>query len=250
MPGPAVRHILRYKVPAAAAAAWTPASLTGLVAWYKADVGVTTSGGNVTAVADQSGNGYDLTNASTTVAYNATGLNGLPTFEYTVGAAGFLRSSVDAVGLTGATGSAFVVAQIRSPSNDGHVVSYLGNGQAVEYNNAASAAWLLRDGTNNSVKAYRNNGLLTTGAISLATNYRLGVIFDGSFCQIYINNSVQASPVACTDSFTQLGTLYFGSAPSGGPLDGFISEIVITSSSMSSGDRSSLDSYLQTRWSL
>lgn len=43
---------------------WTPASLTGVVAWLKGDAGVTGSA-PVTAWADQSGNGNDLDNTGT-----------------------------------------------------------------------------------------------------------------------------------------------------------------------------------------
>src|SRR5580692_2640817 len=39
--------------------AWTPASLPGLVLWLSASHGVSTSGSNLTAWADQSGNNYN-----------------------------------------------------------------------------------------------------------------------------------------------------------------------------------------------
>jgi hypothetical protein len=51
--------------PAASGGGFTPASLTGLIGWYKADVGVTNTGNNTpaTAWADQSGNGNTLATA-------------------------------------------------------------------------------------------------------------------------------------------------------------------------------------------
>lgn len=42
-------------------AAWTPARLSSLAAWYRADLGVTLNGSNVSAWADQSGNGRHAT---------------------------------------------------------------------------------------------------------------------------------------------------------------------------------------------
>jgi hypothetical protein len=45
--------------------AFAPTQLSGLVSWHRADLGVTLSGSNVTAWADQSGNGYNLTGTST-----------------------------------------------------------------------------------------------------------------------------------------------------------------------------------------
>lgn len=51
--------------------------------WIVASTGVTTSGGNVTAWADQSGNGNNLTQASTGPTFNATDakLNGKPSVQ-------------------------------------------------------------------------------------------------------------------------------------------------------------------------
>ena len=67
-----------------AATTWTPASLPSLAAWYRADLGVTESGGNVTAWADQSGNGRDLSGGSPDL--EATGgPNSTPTISFVAG---------------------------------------------------------------------------------------------------------------------------------------------------------------------
>ena len=96
-----------------AAVATGPSTLTGLVAWYKADTGVTTSSGNVTAVADQSGHGYNLTNTGT-VALNATGFNGYPAFDFLTSNSAYLNSSAATVALSGTTGSCFIVGQMKT----------------------------------------------------------------------------------------------------------------------------------------
>jgi len=61
--------------------AFSPANLSGLSLWLKADAGVTTSGSNVTAWADQSGNGrtVTLTNSPT---FTASSINGKPTIDF------------------------------------------------------------------------------------------------------------------------------------------------------------------------
>jgi hypothetical protein len=57
---------------------FTPGDLTDLFAWYRADLGVTESSGTVSAWADQSSNGHDLT-MSGDPNYNATrGPNSTP----------------------------------------------------------------------------------------------------------------------------------------------------------------------------
>lgn len=58
--------------------------LTGLVAWYKADAGVTEAGGAVSAQADQSGNGYDLAQGTgaNQPTFLSNQLNGLPALSH------------------------------------------------------------------------------------------------------------------------------------------------------------------------
>ena len=55
-------------------------SLDGLVAWFKADAGVTKTGSDVTAWADQTGNGNDVDAIGGTDApqFSASVINGLP----------------------------------------------------------------------------------------------------------------------------------------------------------------------------
>ncbi len=62
----------------AARAGWTPASLTTLRGWYRADMGLTLVGSDVDAWADQSGNGNHLPagGAGNRPLYVATGFNG------------------------------------------------------------------------------------------------------------------------------------------------------------------------------
>lgn len=228
---------------------FTPLSLTGLIAWYKADTGVTTSGGNVTQVLDQSGNGYTLTNTGT-VAFNATGFNGLSAFDFIVANAGLLKTAVDSVSLSGTTGSAFFVGQMKTATaNYGRAISYRGNGQTQDFSNAASAAWQLRDGTNNAIHNYRTNPKAVE-AVSLATNYRLGAIYDGVNVTQYINNAA-GTPAACSDSFTGPGQISVGADTlSPAYWEGPIAEVVITSSALGSGDRLSLDNYFKSHWGL
>jgi hypothetical protein len=69
-------------LPAApAAVAQTPLQ-TGLKAWFKADAGVTVSGGAVTAWTDQTANGYVLTPPATGPTLTAASVNGLPALTF------------------------------------------------------------------------------------------------------------------------------------------------------------------------
>ncbi len=62
-------------------APWTPAQLPNLVAWFRSDMGITQSGGTVSAWADLSGNGHNVSqsNSSYQPTYNTMGgANGQP----------------------------------------------------------------------------------------------------------------------------------------------------------------------------
>ena len=64
---------------------FTPLDLgADLLAWYRADKGVTLNGSTVSAWADQSGNGLSITQAvaANQPTYEATGLNGLPSIYF------------------------------------------------------------------------------------------------------------------------------------------------------------------------
>jgi hypothetical protein len=65
---------------AAAAGGFSPAQLSGLVLWLRADLGITLNGGNVSAWADQSGLGNHITQgtASLQPLFVASGPNGKP----------------------------------------------------------------------------------------------------------------------------------------------------------------------------
>lgn len=64
-----------------ASAPFSPANLAGLSLWLKADAGVTLSGSNVTAWADQSGNGRTVT-VNNSPSFTASSINGKPTIDF------------------------------------------------------------------------------------------------------------------------------------------------------------------------
>jgi len=83
---------------------------SGLSLWLKADAGVTLSGSNVTAWADQSGNGRNASPVDVNPTYNSSDLNSKPTISLSSVAGGTNKSlqiSGNPMGASGATG--FVV---------------------------------------------------------------------------------------------------------------------------------------------
>lgn len=240
--------------PVLASAPWTPPSLgAALRLWLKADAGLTLSGSNVTTWADQSGNGCDLTAGSVggQITYSATGFNSLPTVNFVANA--YLLSSVGAMTLSTALGSFFMVGQMLTGTpSSGRAMSFAKNGASSDWNTAGCGALLLRSGSSNAIECDASGAALFTQAISLATNYRLGSIFDGAHVTPYVNNSA-GTPGAYTTSFGGAGRFAMGldaAVAANENWVGPISEVVVTDTALSPTDRSNLDAYFQSRWGL
>ncbi len=218
--------------------AWTPASLPNLLAWYKADTGVYSDAGVTLATNTQ---------------YLSTGFNSKQTVKFTAATpTGMLTSTGLAIG-TGTTASGFFVGQMLTGT-----VSF---GRAIVYGppadqdySSGGRVWALRDDTNNAIEGY-NGSPFASQAVSLATNIRWGIVYDGVNGTSYLYNA-NPTASAVSSSIVSAGAIGVGIEVSFGNFggtagwDGPISEVVITTSAMSAGDRSSLDSYFQTKWGL
>jgi hypothetical protein len=235
------------------AAAAFPSTLTGLVAWYSSDVGVTTSSGNVTQVLDQSGNGNHLTPSGGNVPLNATGYNGHPAFDFKFANNALLKATSIPMG-TSSTGYLFFVGQMLTACGSyGGAVGYAVGAQS-DYSGANSLI-ISRNGGANSIIKQGGFIAFSSASISLATNYRIGVHIDAATRANLLINNVFQSDSGITGNFANAGTLvvggrYVGGAPSptDNPWEGPIVEIVVGNSALSSTERSDLDTYFTTKW--
>jgi hypothetical protein len=131
--------------------------------------------------------------------------------------------------------------------------SFLGNGQSQDWNNLASVALLIRGALpSTDISPVYDSAGQATATISLATNYRLGVVIDGANVAIYVNNSVGGSGgSAPTLTWGSPGRFYVGRSPNANEhWDGPVSEIVLTNTALSSTDRDRLDNYFKNEWGL
>ena len=239
--------------------AWTPASLgSALRVWLKADVGITLNTTLVAAWADQSGQTIDFTQpgGGFQPTYAATGFNSLPTVSFIAASYSSLISTADDVFNIGTASSWFVVGQMHTETASyGRLFSYEKTGAVVgggDYDRTDRMAALIRDASNNGISGYYNSAAASAQAMTLATNHRFGVIWDGANFTPYVDN-VAGTPMAKTPNMGGAGgTLKIGDTIIGAasPFDGLISEIVITNTALSSGDRLSLDNYFKTKWGL
>lgn len=248
------------------AAAWTPASLgANLTAWYLADTGVYKDAGSTLAANnetvqqwnDQSGNAHHLSQATSgnrPTYKTASDYNTQKGIDFVAASSNFMTTPSQVIPSNNTTISAFIVGRMRTgTSNYGRALSWTTSASLSidDYANTTSAALILRDAGVNGFSTYFNGGALQIQSISLATNYRLGVIFDGSNAKTYINGSGSAGTGA-VPNFGANGALRAGGEFSGGGApssfwDGPILEVVIAKTSIAS-DVSNIETYFTNKW--
>lgn len=228
---------------------WTPAQLAGLIGWWMADVGVTQAAGAVSAWADQSGAGHNVTQSGAPKpVYNATSFNNKQgiTFSST-----YLQSGTYVQGGTNKMSCFAAAKKITTIGTNDVWVSYSGPPSANFYDNVGSAGLLTNTGTGNAVGGYRVSQL-DDQAIVLGTSYRVGSIFDGTNHTAYINNVASGSPVASSGNFISPGLLMLGAGlVSGAPAGGSnicLAEIIVTNTAVSATDRNNIETYLFNKW--
>lgn len=93
---------------------FSPSDISGLSLWLKADAGVTLNGATVSAWADQSGNGRNVSQgtAGSQPTYNATGLSSLPTLDFDGG--DYLDNTTTDLGTADSARTIFIVGEADS----------------------------------------------------------------------------------------------------------------------------------------
>lgn len=242
----------------------TPPTIFGanLVAWYDpqdqatvfSDAGTTqiTNGGTVVQVNDKSGNNRHLTAVSTSVTWHLGGMSSKSAFKITPpGGIGGLKSGLTAVAMGVSSFAAWIVAQEdRSViTGNARLLSFLGSGDANEL--AANSVGFFFEKGYGDVASYRDGNYLGSTAISDLTTARLSVVFDGVNQTPYTNNSVGTS-AASTGSLAATGQLLVGCNSSGGnnwlTTNAAIGEIVIVKGTVTSQQRTDMQTYLAGRW--
>lgn len=168
-------------------------SLSGLVGRYMANTGVTLSGPNIVAVADQSGAGNNLVNSGTVPFNVASAYNGKPAFDF--GGAGALVNASFPMG-TGTAISVWAVGRLASGATaNAGLCGYAGGSNANDWDNQHSAGFI-RDGTNAAVEWVFFSATAASGALSTDTNARFGGVITApttSTLTTYVDGSSAAT---------------------------------------------------------
>lgn len=228
------------------AAAWAPTDLgANLVAWYKADTGVTGTS-PVTAWADQSGNGNNLAVESgyTGPTYSATGLNSKPAITFAIASNhGMNTSGTVAFGAGGAQAVFGILSfSASSTSNSGAFnrgISMFSSG----FVDLALAA----TGSVPQLEAVNNLNVRSTKAASINTSIRAGINADGSTIKTYVDGNAGSSFSGAV-TLSNSGFIYItADSASGFGFDGKISELIFVNRALTAGELTNMDTYLTSR---
>ncbi len=227
---------------------------TGLKLWLTAGAGITLSGSNVTAWADQSGNGNNVTAPGLSCVLNTSSINGLPGITFN----GSTSRMIGGPDLQGAS-HLFIVHQAASTPHSGFSL--------ISMKGLSGPAWaeLVVDFVSPGYQPYTfvNDLTSTTSAVGLATAVTTSpTIWESSY-----NGGTNSTPANYTGLINGAGTVVASNllvrvgtdqpsigarVDSGGslvfPFHGDICEILIYDHVLSGADRAAVEAYLTTRY--
>ncbi len=220
----------------AAAHAFVPTDLAAMAAWYRADVGVTQSGGLVSLWADQSGNGRDLTAAGgARPGYAASGIGGLPSLSFD-GLAQYI-----AIGGFGTVAIPFTVYAVA--------VSTAQDAVRVIFDGAVGSTHrpiLYHDAT--SLDLYNGSNISVAGSATSARAW-CGV-FNGASSALYVDNS-QTAIVSGNAGSDGLDSIEIGGSVGMSNLwKGQIAEVILYVAAHNAATRLQVIAYLGTRYGI
>jgi len=227
-----------------------PAS--GLSLWLKADAGVTLSGSNVTAWADQSGNGLnvvpDIVTADISLASSVEKFNNKPAILFGV------QNNNGTVGLFNSNPfinkSLFIVYSLESVDNFEYSVAYENNGFSGQTS----------DNNGNRQFGGYFNGFISANTLSqIGTPYIRTTISDnGNTISFFINGTADGNP-AGNGFYNARSEIVIGNGGARGsgpnpsisqPFQGYIAEIVVYNSVLTTPERQQVEAYLMNKYNI
>lgn len=163
-----------------------PGTATNVIGRWLASCGTTTSGGNVTAVADQSGNGNDLSVGGTVPYAASSSYNSNPAWDFQ--ALGTLYNNSFPAGGT-QNFSVFAIGIMASGTETfGGFYGYYGGSSGNDYDNSNSFV-LSRNATNNNIFNTSSSGSATPTAITPGDKHTFATVTDtvGNATLLYLD---------------------------------------------------------------
>lgn len=207
--------------------------------WLRADAGVTTSGGLVSSWADQSGNNNTayMATASRRPSLASGALNGKPVIRFNGSQSLTLTSAVQP-----STFTVFVAGKNSMPSETFSMILGPGGNNAnnqLRWENGTQALFV---GTGNNLP------VITSTIGNTRVYHALSARYDGSQMRVYRDGNLVSTHSFVTSgpwSLNQIGAYY-----SSYFMVGDVAEILFYNSALSDTDRTSVNSYLKTKYAL
>jgi hypothetical protein len=217
---------------------------------------VVRSGSNVTAWNDLSGNGYNFT-ATNSPQYSATGFPGsLPGITFASASSTIAQTGTGAVALNSAPLSVFVVYDhTNAAAGNSGIVSIVGPGSTTDFNTPKDLS-ISQNGNGTRFSSDQNtlNFDNTTGGIVTGVAQAMGITFDGANGQVYSNFSAGFLGAKTGAFGNTTATIVLGArilSGLGSPAvfhDGVLSEVIITTSTISGAALTTLHSCISAKW--
>ena len=238
-------------------APFSPTDLSGLSLWLKADAGVTLSGSNVTAWADQSGNGNNASaNSGQEPTFVSSFSNGKPAIEFD-GLAQIMQIA-DANSLDFLATSSFIVIKYLGQGTGNNIVYFKNSnagdpeGQAmyglVAYNGDGYASFSL------NVDVGGWSDYTTQIDISNGVPKILSMTYDDTDQNVYSNGSFSDTFSIGGDIATSTGLFQIGgynqSFNSEEYFYGRIAEVIMYNRAVTGTERQQVETYLNTKYAI
>jgi Concanavalin A-like lectin/glucanases superfamily/Fn3 associated/Chitobiase/beta-hexosaminidase C-terminal domain len=234
-----------------------PQPSANLLLWLRDDLGIVTSTGTVSTWHDQSGNGHDATQTTSTLrpSFTAGAINNavLPTVSFN-GTSQYLTMASDFANLT-AGASIFLVMKPTNTTSTG-VPCALGN--------AANSDAIFPEIINSEASMTANNGTTTstvtspTGAIS-SSSYQLleTILLPGTGAgtatgTVYVNGvqKAQLTTMQNLNNITRVSDLIGAGIGPANYFNGGIAEVLIYNTALTSSQRASVESYALSKFGI
>jgi hypothetical protein len=227
---------------------FVPTDIAGCEVWLRSDLGLTFNSGNVSTWKDQSGQGHDCSQGTSTrqPAYNVSPINGIPTLFFDASTAGSEKIFSMAGSLAGLTaGHVFFVAKSVNALPPAQSRTGIWNlGGAATASHLPYLDSIVYD-------SFGSNTRYTEGAavVTITNPFYYEVRASSSSWNSFMNGISQFSTTPNTVAWS--GTLELGgNSPVGVFYDGHLAELLIYSRVLAGDDLARVQQYIKRRYAL
>ena len=231
---------------------FSPSNLSGLSLWLKSDTGVTTSGSNVTAWADQSGTGKNMTaSGGDQPTFIASELNGKPVIDFATSK--YLTASFSAINFTQQT--VFVVFKFVSANLSNFARPF--SQSNIDYEDSQTPGNLLpllrNDGTDYMWCFSANDSFLVGSPTSNNAWYISTTKTNGTNGSFSLNaTNEQAFTTTFNPSITnmQVGGALTTGGGMGDPFNSKLAEVIVYDRNLTAPESQQVQTYLANKYAI